>query len=482
MQVFDQPAEADVRGMVLAGPGGDVRAVAGDVLPGLVDARAVGAALARAAHTDARRRDLGGGVCAVLVLGLCLFSHESYSPVLQRLWPFLGRLNPALALRDPVSAAALSQARGQLPVAVMRNLFEVAAAVNGPEPGVGQRRFGLLLSAVDGTVFDLAATDAMRARFATPTGGRFPQARVVTLIACGTRRILGAVMDSSAVSEQALWDRLVTQLQPGTLNLADRNFFSMNRWRIAAGTGAHLLWRVKNGRQVLPATVTETLSDGSYLVRLRESDAMLAARRKATRDTETPRLQDITARMVEFMVTVTDQAGHVSFSRFRILSTLLDPDLYPAGDLAACYAERWHAETAYKTIKSTLRGPRRRMRGQSPDLAEQEIWGLLTIYNAVIDHAVTAAVDLGLDPDQISFTTVLRAVRDHLTPARTCGNCGQHTAPTAADLTAAITNGPKNPTRAPRTSPRTARDRKTQKTRKVTYTITISKANLPRAT
>ena len=61
-----------------------------------------------------------------------------------------------------------------------------------------------------------------------------PQARVVTLVACRTRRVLGAVTGSCARSEQALWDQLVTQLVPGTLNLSVRNFFSMYRWRTAA--------------------------------------------------------------------------------------------------------------------------------------------------------------------------------------------------------------------------------------------------------
>lgn len=151
----------------------------------------------------------------------------------------------------------------------------------------------------------------MRERYATPSAGRFPQARIVTLVVCGTRRLLGAVVGSCALSEQALWDQLVAQLAPGTLNVADRNFFSMNRWRTAAGTGAHLIWRVKNGAKSLPAKVISTLPDGSHLVALHESDSMLTTRRKASGDKLASRLQDITARLVEFTVTATDEAGAV---------------------------------------------------------------------------------------------------------------------------------------------------------------------------
>jgi hypothetical protein len=474
---------ADLRQVVLSGPGVEVDAGLGtSALRTVARAGTLDAVLAGVDVVGGRRRSLTPSVITVLILGLCLFSGEGYAGVLRRLWVLLGTFNPGLLLSGPVSAVALSAARARLPVAVMRGLFEAAAARPGVEPGCGQRLFGLLVTAVDGTVFDVAATAAMRARFAVPSGGRFPQVRVVTLVACGTRRVLGAVLGSCALSEQALWDRLVGQLRVGTLNLADRNFFSMRRWRTASATGAHLVWRVKNGRKSLPARVITGLSDGSYLVRVRESDAMLTARRKATGDPKAARLRDITARMVEFTVTLTDQGGRCSFSRFRVLTTLLDPQAYPARQVAACYAERWQVEVAYKTIKSSLRGPGRRLRGQSPDLAEQEIWGLLTVYNAVVDHAVAAAADLDIDPDQMSFTTVLRAIRDHLAPLPACGNCAQPSSRQPADLRTAIIAGPRNQPRTPRTSPRTVQDRQTQHTRNVTYTITIAKANLPRAT
>src|SRR5664280_2636903 len=104
----------------------------------------------------------------------------------------------------------------------------------------------------------------------------------------------------------------------------------MHRWRTAAGTGAHLIWRVKNGVSCLPATVIDTLPEGSQLVRLRESPGMLARRRKTSGDLKAAPLDDILARLVEFTVIVTDQAGRSTVSRFRVLTTLLDHEAYPA--------------------------------------------------------------------------------------------------------------------------------------------------------
>lgn len=473
-------SSGSLREVVLAGPGARVQvAGGGDPITAVVTPDAVEVALTSAGHVDKQRAALGGAVTTVLVLGLCLFSGQGYAQVIARLWPLLSVFNPMVVMCAPVCAVALSQARARLPVAVLRELF-TRTAVSQQVTALGSLVFGLLVTATDGTVFDLAATEAMRARFATPAGGRFPQARVVTVVACGTRRVLAARIDSCQVSEQVLWDRLVAALQPGTINLADRNFFSMHRWRVAAATGAHLAWRVKNGHQSLPAKILHTLPDGSQRVRLRESDAMLTRRRKTSGDPKAARLEDITARLVEFTVTSTDRAGTATTSRFRVLTTLLDHDAYPAERIAALYAERWQAELVYKSIKSTLRGGDRRLRGQSPDLAEQEIWALLTVYNALVDQAVSAAVDLGIDPDEISFTAVLHATRDHLIASAPCRACGHRNDP--ADLQATITTAPRERRGRRRTGPRTKKQRETEHTRDVSYTITITESNLPRTT
>lgn len=83
------------------------------------------------------------------------------------MWPLLTVFNPVVVLCAPVCAVALSQARARLPVAVLRELFTHTAA-GERVTAAGSLVFGLLVTATDGTVFDLAATEAIRARFATP--------------------------------------------------------------------------------------------------------------------------------------------------------------------------------------------------------------------------------------------------------------------------------------------------------------------------
>ena len=54
----------------------------------------------------------------------------------------------------------------------------------------------------------------------------------------------------------------------------------------------------------------------------------------------------------------------------------------------------------------TVRGPRRPLRGQSPELARQEAWALLLIHNITATASARAAGSAGLDPGLIPFTAV----------------------------------------------------------------------------
>jgi hypothetical protein len=479
------PAERELlREAVLAGPASGVKvgpALDGGFLRRLAGGDAVAAAVARAGHVDRRRRDLPGGATVEAVLGLCLFSGEGYDAVLARVFA------------DPPSGSALSQARARLEGEPLRELFEITAA--GPAPGEaagqgggapapGSTAFGLTLSAFDGTVLDVAATDANAAEFAVPAGGKHPQARVVTLIDCGSRRARAAEAGSYDTSEQELVGPLAGALRLGELNLSDRNFFSMARWVAFSATGAQLAWRVKNGKRSLPAKVIAVLPDGSRLVRLRESKGMLARRRRKAGDSTLEPLPDTIARLVEFDLLVTDARGKTKTSRYRILTTLLDHQACPAKQIAAVYAERWQAEIAYYRIKVSLRGADVVLRGRTPRLARQEIWGMLTVYNALCDLAARTAVSLGVDPDQICFIGVIRHTRDHLaTASRACDRCGQRPNPDQAlqELLDDIAASPRNRTGRQRTSPRTKAQRRTERTRNVTHTINIVTSNLPKA-
>ena len=86
-----------------------------------------------------------------------------------------------------------------------------------------------------------------------------------------------------------------------------------------------------------------------------------------------------------------------------------------AVDLAEAYHQRWEEETALGEIKTDLRGRGEVLRSKTPDLVEQQMWGLLLAHYAIRALLVDAADPAGYDPDRMSFVKGLRVVRRQVT-------------------------------------------------------------------
>jgi Transposase DDE domain len=283
--------------------------------------------------------------------------------------------------------------------------------------------------------------------------------------------------------ENALADRLQGAFGPGQLNLADRGFFSMDRWLRLSGTGADLLWRVRNGAKTSPFKTLRTLKDGSELVLLRESALMRSRRRAAAGDPALPSLPATAARLVCFTVLTRTRSGRAKTTQVRLLTTLPDPDLCPAGELAVLYRKRWLIEIAFLHLKKTVRGAGQVLRGRSPELARQEAWALLLAHNMIAGLAARAAATAGLAPGDITFTAVLSLARAAIISDTRCPHCRKRPTsandPTAA-LEAAIAAVPPGRPGRQRTSGRTAAERRTRASEPADYTLTIIPSNLPK--
>ena len=73
-------------------------------------------------------------------------------------------------------------------------------------------------------------TRCSRRSSASPLPAAKPLLRLVGLLHSGTRRWKAAVIGRYLDGENALADGLQDAFGPGQLNLADRGFFSMDRW------------------------------------------------------------------------------------------------------------------------------------------------------------------------------------------------------------------------------------------------------------
>jgi IS4 transposase len=194
--------------------------------------------------------------------------------------------------------------------------------------------------------------------------------------------------------ENALADRLLPRLEPGMLCLADRGFYSFERFTNASKTGAQLLWRV-GSHMLLPRE--QQLADGSYLTRIYANQPDQRAHRDGQQ-----------VRVVEYQL---DDGLSDPEQRYRLLSTILEPDRAPAAELGLLYHERWEIENALDELKVHQRGPRVVLRSKAPDGVYQEAYGYLCTHYAIRRLMHDAALAGDLDPDRLSFTRSLRAAR-----------------------------------------------------------------------
>lgn len=353
----------------------------------------VDAVLTETGRMQRRVRDLPSRVVIYLLLAGCLFAQLGYRQVWQRLIAGLD----GLPVADP-SEAALTKARSRVGPAPLRALFDLlrgpAATTAGPV-----RWRGLLVCAIDGTTLSVADSTANLARFSKQRGGitggsSYPMLRLVTIMACGTWSIIDAVFGPITSGETTYAADLLAKPRPGVLILADRNFAAGHLLKTITGQHAHLLVRAKTGRGGPKLPVLHRYHDGSYR-------SVFGGQ---------------PVRIIDAEINIATTTGKTT-SVYRLITSLLDVDNYPAIALLRLYHQRWEIETAYLEIKPSILGGRV-LRARTPDGIEQEIYALLATYQ-ILRTAMTDATnhDPSLDPDRASFTIALNAARDQIVQA-----------------------------------------------------------------
>ena len=295
--------------------------------------------------------------------------EEVFAVVSQGLAWASGAAQPAL-----VSKSSISALRARIGPAPLRDLVQRCCAplANAHEHPQAFHA-GLRLVAIDGSTFELPDEADNAHSFGYP-GSRtsvaghagYPQARCAVLVECATHAILGANLGPYRTGEWELTAPLLARLGPGMLCMADRGFNGFEHWRQAKATGAELLWRCASTRQ-LP--VQQVLGDGSYLSVIRPTGV---GRERAGQ-------QAITVRVIDYALAGLGDAQ----ARYRLLTTLLEPQLAPAMELAALYHQRWEIEAVFDELKTHLRQSRRVLRSKTPELVRQEFHGWVLAHYAV---------------------------------------------------------------------------------------------------
>jgi len=351
-------------------------------------------------RASVRERDLPAHVVVYYVIALTLYMRSSYREVLRCLLEGVQWLLDPSATVKVAGKSGISQARSRLGPEPLRRLYEalVAPIAERRTKGAWYRQWRLI--SLDGSTLDVADTEENEKAFGRPGASRgasaFPKLRFVALLENGTHVLWAARMSKYATDEITLARQVVPALRQGMLCLADRFFPSYDLWRKAAQTGADLLWRVRQNARL---DVDRRLPDGSYLSRIYASTSDRRNRRNG-----------IVVRVIDYRLHNVPGSEAV----YRLITTILDPVQAPAQELAALYHERWEIETSLDELKTHLRGAQIVLRSKTPELVEQEFWGLLMAHFAIRGLMHEAALKADEDPDRLSFLHAVRVVQRRL--------------------------------------------------------------------
>lgn len=317
-------------------------------------------------RTERRHRLLPARMTVYYVLAMALFTGQAYEEVASLLTQGLGWASQWRESWQVPSKSAIAQSRARLGSEPLKALFDRAARPLATEATTGAWYRGRRLTAIGGTVFDVANTSANAAAFGRPSSGRgegsgvFPQAQVVGLVEVGTHTFVGVVIGPCTMEATSLAAGLTGACQAEMLLMGDRGLPSARLWRKLTAGGADLLWRTKSN--AVPP-VDRKLPDGSYLSHI-----------EATGDR-------VAVRVVE--QALSDPGRPPSGMPSGLLTSILDPAQAPAAELAALSARQGELETALDELKAHQRGKDVMLRSKTPEGVYQEIYGHLLVHYAI---------------------------------------------------------------------------------------------------
>lgn len=366
-----------------------------------------------------RNRELPNDFVFYYLLTLCLHRNVSQKEVLRRMsdgldW-FYGLVDVKITGRS-----GISQAKSRIKSNAMKAIFERCAKPVATPRSAGCFYGKHRIVVIDGTDIDLYDSK-QNAEYFGKSSNQFgecgyPKARAVALIEAGTHSVFALnigkykVADDEAesldgrkvgarkvkqIGEISLAMSLTHHLEPGMIVLADRLFMAFELFEKCRDTGAELLFRAREDRNLEKEQI---LPDGSYVSTIYDS-------RGGSK-------KSLKVRVIEFSLEVTLN-GKQTGSSYRLLTTLMDHEAHPLDELAKLYKERWEVELMLDEVKNHLMEGDL-LRGRTPELVKQEIYAMIMAYNAVRYAMHEAAQMAKIDIDQLSFTHSKNVVERYL--------------------------------------------------------------------
>jgi hypothetical protein len=330
----------------------------------------------------------------------------------------------------PVNPSAYCQARSRLPVEFFECLQRrVTDAVRADLPPVGRRRWHRhRLFFLDGSSFSMPDTAELQEVFGQPNqqapGCGFPTAHLMVLFDHPTgllRRTLALPLDTNDMSHAAV---LHPELQAGDVLVGDRAFAAYTHLALCKQRKLHGLFRAhqkqiisfRQGRPYQPRRGAVPYQKGMptsrWLKRLGRRDQLVEYFKPPKRPDwmSQEQWEQLPAAVVVRELRYRVRVQGVRTREVTLVTTLLDPDRYPAKELARLYGLRWGLEVNLRHLKQTMGMDVLRCTTVEGVLKELAVFAV--VYNLVRRVMAAAAQRQKVAIDRISFIDAWRWLQE----------------------------------------------------------------------
>jgi putative transposase len=352
------------------------------------------------------------------------FRERIFSPAIT-LWVFLAQVMSAdHSCREAVAklnfwrlarglkpcgpnAGSYCEARQRLPEALFMELVRSTGKELSEKADSAWQWLGRVVKVVDGATITMADTpenqrDYPQARTQVPGVG-FPIARIVVVFSLAVGVAIDAAIGpykGKRTGENNLFRSLLECFLPGEIALADGYYASFWDFALLLERNVDLVARAHHKRKV---DFRSGLKLGCYDQLIRY---FKPAQRPAWLDPATyERFPDsIQIRQLRYSV---EQPGF----RTRVITlatTLVDPNIYSAQELANLYRRRWQAELNLRSLKTHLQ--MEHLRAKKPHTVRKEFYTHLLAYNLIRGIMLEAAMAAGVAPHRLSFKGTLQSL------------------------------------------------------------------------
>jgi len=300
--------------------------------------------------------------------------------------------------------AAYYKARAKLSMEDVQNIHQHVVS-SMQNLGAADTWHGHRVIVVDGTGVSMPDTETNQQvwpqqRHQKPGCG-FPSMRLTACFSLHTGALLSYSEGNKHSSEIVRLREQLDTFRRGDILLGDKAFCGYRDICERQARGVETIASLARRIPVQEAKAVKKLGDDDYLIRWRRPKKMTGMSAEEVRELAPYLL------LRQTKITVSEPGFRTR--TIYLVTTLLDPEQYPAQDLADLYFRRWDVELFFRDIKTVMGMDI--LRCKTPAMIRKELLMYFIAYNCIRRIMYEAAEEAGVPVRLVSFKTTLQTLR-----------------------------------------------------------------------